>query len=262
MMTSRRVRAIDFNAPWLITRVTEMGHKLRLHRKLWEFAVIAETFNELTGRGRPLDCLGFGVGKEPLAAWFALAGANVLATDHPNPTEAWTATGQHAASIEDIPYQGIVDEGTFRTQVNYESADMRKIPLLLFGAFDFVWSCGSFEHLGSLVLGEDFVCNAMRCLRPGGLAAHTTEFNSKSNEGTLNGRDLALYRRRDLEHLSDRLAAQGDRMRTLDLEPGCLPTDRLVDEPPYNHDEPHLSLRLGGFVTTSVLVVIERGGEG
>ena len=42
--------------------------------------------------------------------------------------------------------------------------------------FDFTWSSCALEHLGTLAAGADFVVAQMDCLRPGGVAVHTTEF--------------------------------------------------------------------------------------
>jgi hypothetical protein len=52
-----------------------------LHRKIWEYCYIAQALYErgLLAPGR--RGLGFGVGKEPLAALFASYGCTIVATD-------------------------------------------------------------------------------------------------------------------------------------------------------------------------------------
>ena len=90
------VRAIDFREPWFVDRTAELGEELKLHRKLWEFVVIAQVYREriqyIQGFGK---ALGFGVGLEPLASWFAAQEAEVLATDYPIMRKEWK--GQQAA---------------------------------------------------------------------------------------------------------------------------------------------------------------------
>ena len=60
---------------------------------------------------------------------------------------------------------------------------MRDLPDDL-GSFDFIWSSCSFEHLGSLGEGERFVLEALRFLKPGGVAVHTTESVSYTHLST------------------------------------------------------------------------------
>ena len=123
--------------------------------------------------------------------------------------------------------------------------------------FDFVWSSCAFEHLGSIERGLAFVTRAMRCLKPGGIAVHTTEFNLSSNGPTVESRDLSVFRRQDIERLVRELEAAGHRVWPLNLNPGNGPVDRYVDVPPYR-SEPHLKLRLDRFVITSIGLAIER----
>ncbi len=58
-----------------------LGEGFKLHRKLWEFCYIAQALRE-RGLVRPgARGLGFGVGREPLVAYFAGQGCAVVATD-------------------------------------------------------------------------------------------------------------------------------------------------------------------------------------
>ena len=54
-----------------------------LHRKMWEWLFIAEPLSERDMLRPGRIGLGFGVGKEPLAALFASSGCDVVATDQP-----------------------------------------------------------------------------------------------------------------------------------------------------------------------------------
>lgn len=273
--TSRRIRAVDFQSAWLQDRAREMCLDVspvsnglgmvsllpgRMHRKVWEFAVIAQVFYERF-IDRTTDSLGFGVGLEPLPAWLAAHGAHVCATDAPDDTANWTGTGQRSTRLADLPWSGICSPEQ-ALNIQFQQVDMNHIPAYLLSSdFDFTWSCGSFEHIGGVESGLEFFCQQMRALKPGGIAAHTTEFNpfSTVNDPTLDTPDLCLFRESDLRHLGRRLKAQGDRLWKLDLDPGMTNADSIVDVPPHTGDV-HLSIKVGGWTTTSVLLVAERGG--
>jgi hypothetical protein len=165
-------------------------------------------------------------------------------------------TGQHARVLDDLNARGLCPPEAFRERVSIRAVDMNALPDDL-GEFDFVWSSCSFEHLGSLERGLAFVTRAMRCLRRGGLAVHTTEFNLSSNGPTIETSDLSVFRRQDIERLRDALVREGYRVRPLNLQPGGAPVDRFVDVPPYRA-EPHLKLKLSRYVVTSIGLAIER----
>jgi hypothetical protein len=236
---------------------------MHLHRKLWEWCFLTDEI-ERAGLLEPGSRgLGFAVGKEPLVAFFASRGVEVLASDldadRPE-AAAWMGSGEHAASLQALNERGICPEDRFAELVSFRSIDMTELPVGELGPFDFVWSSCAFEHLGSLERGLDFVVNAMRFVRPGGLAVHTTEFNVGSDDATIADGGTVIYRRRDLEELADRLRADGHEVRlTFDL--GDAPSDYHVDVPPYSHD-PHLKLHLMGFTTTSYGLIIRRRADG
>lgn len=253
--TSRVVRAQEFREPWFVERTAELHEPTQIHRKLWEFCVIAQGYKQLCQPHSKV--LGFGVGLEVLPAWFAAQGATVVATDHPNVTARWDSTGQHATSLESLRRSNVCPDEVFDERVTFAPLDMNAIPTGLHGQFDFTWSTGSFEHLGSIEKGLRFFCEQMRCLKPGGIAVHTTEFNSNNTDATRNDEDLVFFRRQELERLSDMLAEQGDELFSLDLTQGGEPEDLHVDKYPFGL--PHLRLEVGPYVTTSVVLMARRG---
>ena len=125
--------------------------------------------------------------------------------------------------------------------------------------FDFLWTSCAFEHLGSLRAGLDFVVDAMRLLRPGGIAVHTTEFNLTSNWRTKRwGRDV-IYRRRDIETLARRLRQSECLLEPVDFASGSHPFDFDYDTKPFmSAGKPHVKLKIGRFVATSILLVIRK----
>lgn len=234
----------------------------RMHRKVWEWCFIAEALAERGWLGPGRRGLGFGVGQEPLPALFAGLGCEVLATDlgaGDESARAWMETGQHAGSAAGLRWSGICDAEVMRERVQFRVVDMRAMPDDL-GLFDFVWSACSLEHLGSMALGMWFVVQSLRFLKPGGVAVHTTEYNTSSNGPTLESGPVVLYRRQDLEGLLGEVRRRGLRVEVPDWAVGDMPGDLAVERAPYRGT--HLKLELGGFVATSFGMIIETYGQG
>ena len=197
--------------------------------------------------------LGFGCGTEPLSALMASMGCEILATDLDTETAVkqgwWTKTHQHADGLAQLNEAGLCDPVLFARKVSYRSCDMTAIPSELKG-FDFVWSSCSLEHLGSLENGLEFIERSMDCLKPGGVAVHTTEFNLGTNDRTLETNAVVAYRKKDIEALALRLIAKGYRIPLINFSPGDRMLDRVVDRPPYRHS--HLKLLYARHLLTSI----------
>ena len=231
------------------------------HRKHWELAAVTQALYERGLLGAGNRGVGFAVGGEPLASMFAAYGVDVLATDldtRDPRAQAWVEGGQHADNLENLYKDFIVDRESFDRHVRFGYADMGGSWDLPAGSFDFVWSTCSFEHLGSLEAGLDFVVRSSELLRPGGVAVHTTEYNVSSDEATLTKGGTVLYRRRDIEALDLRLRRLSKCLARPDYWAGDHPNDRLFDYPPfYQHPgRNHIKLLLDDYVATSFLVIV------
>src|SRR5271165_483180 len=206
-----------------------------LHRKMWEWLFIAEALRERGMLAAGRRGVGFGVGKEPLVALFAGAGCDVVATDQPHGSavaSGWTDSEvEWAGGLENLNTHALCPDELFVRRVRYRAVDMNAIATDLRG-FDFTWSSCALEHLGSLGAGADFVVAAMECLRPGGVAVHTTEFLVSSEDDTVEAGGTVLYRRRDIEALVKRLRRAGHDI-DMDYHLGDTPEDRHVDVAPY-----------------------------
>jgi len=230
----------------------------RLHRKNWEFVWIIAALRRAGLLRANMRALGFGVGNEPLPAFFARLGMEVLATDAPSATiagQGWDTTNQHASSREQLWHPGIVNRESFEKCVSFAFADMNNIPDG-FAGFDFCWSACCFEHLGSIENGLNFVRNSLKTLKPGGFAVHTTEFNLTSNDDTFEHPTLSLFRKRDIESLYGQLIEEGHQPWPLNFFPGNGNIDAFVDLPPFAL--PHLKLQVGKYVTTSIGLVVRK----
>jgi SAM-dependent methyltransferase len=230
-----------------------------LNRKQWEWIWIAAVLKSRGYLREGIKGIGFGVGREPLPAFFARSGIQVLATDAP--PEAiegigWESTRQHAANLEPLRRPELLRDQDFDKLVRFQPVDMNHISPELRG-FDFCWSSCCFEHLGSIEHGLTFVEESLKTLKPGGVAIHTTEFNLSSNQDTFIHPALSLFRKQDIEALYSRLISAGHKPWPLNFHPGTGPADAYIDLPPYG-SSPHLKLEVNAYVTTSIGLVIEK----
>lgn len=253
-------RQDSFREPYFSYWTTRLGDSLRYHRKLWEFVFICQALWErgVVTSGR--RGLGFGVGIEPLSAFFASQDVKVTATDlmfEGAVDLGWTDTNQHAAGKEALRKPGVCPDDLFDRNVEFRECDMNAVPEDLTG-YDFCWSACALEHLGSIEKGLAFIERSIQCLKPGGWAVHTTEFNISSNLETVDHMETVLFRRRDLEALAERLRAKGHFVAPIDWNPGTEPLDRYYDIAPYK-EQPHLKMALCGFGITSIGFIVQRG---
>jgi hypothetical protein len=164
------------------------------------------------------------------------------------------------ASLSAVHWPGLISEAEFRARVSYKNVDMRDLSALPRGNLDFLWSSCSFEHLGNLDKGLQFVRYALDCLRPGGIAIHTTEYNVSSNDKTVERGGSVIYRRKDIEQFDRSLRLIGCAIEELDFDAGAEPHDMAFDYPPYySHGRQHIKLSLDGYISTSMLLIIRKG---
>ncbi len=270
-LTSKACVQADIEADWF----SYWSHRLKVtpiyHRKLWEFCYILQALDEAGVLGPGRSGLGFGCGEEPLPSLFAAMGATVLATDAPGDATAnlgWTGTGQYSASIEALHKPEICDRETLERFVSLRHVDMNQIPEDLSAQFDFTWSSCAFEHLGSIAKGLAFVENSVRCLKPGGIAVHTTEWNYAPSGEPVDNCGTVLFRREHFEDLAKRLATRGYDVAPFDFGIGNGVLDQFIDVPPFSRQlaEPfrgvlgdaqaYLRLLVGDQATTSFGLIV------
>ena len=232
-----------------------------LHRKIWEYLYVCETLEQYDLLKPGCKGIGFGVGQEVLPYYFASQDVDLLATDlgmDEVNKAAWVDTGQHGSALQPHMFPAICSAETFNQHITYRDVNMNAIPEdLQQGQFDFSYSCCSLEHVGSIELGLQFMINSLKCLKPGGVFVHTTEYNCSSNDQTLMSGETVLFRRQDILELQRRVEELGYTMR-LNLHTGDMPVDQFVDVPPYSQRRIHLKLELGQYVTTSIGITICR----
>lgn len=253
---SQAATAVQIEHPRFRRWTETMNHRMMFHRKLWEWCYTLDALD----RGRVMRpgarALGFGVGTEAIPAVLASTGVEVVATDQPaDGAGLWAETNQHASSLAALVRDDICPRGTFDRLVTFRPVDMRAIPDDLRG-FDAVWSSCCFEHLGSPQAGLDFVLASMDCLRPGGLAVHTTEFDVHPTDEVVELGDTVLYRRQELARLARLLRQRGHHLQCNFRLPAEHPHDRHEDSEPYG--EVHMRVRLGSTAATSFGFIVRK----
>jgi hypothetical protein len=232
----------------------------RLHRKVWEYCYIVQALYERDLLRPDSQGLGFAVGREPLPSFFASHGCSILATDldlRSARKQGWAQSQQHANNLAGLNERGLCDAKQFNRLVSYCHLDMNHIPDDVNG-FDFCWSSCSFEHLGSISRGQEFIIRMLDTLKPGGVGVHTTEFNVLSNDDTVDHDQTVLFRKRDIDAIARQVRDLGHHIDVV-YQPGDGPADLIIDVPPYLED-PHLKLSLLNFTTTSIGLIITKAG--
>lgn len=269
IQTKGRVcRQSDFSSPWFLYWAERLKFAPRLHRKLWEDAYVVQCLWERGCLEPGKTGLGFAVGMKSLPSLFVSCGARITATDLSADDErsrGWSLTHQHASNLEVLWKPMLVDRETFLGNCSFEFVDMTGIPSKLDDQFDFCWSVCAFEHLGTLWKGLQFVRQATRTLKPGGVAVHTTEYNVGDAE-TIDNWSTVLYQRKHFATLKAMIEEVGCRLVDIDFDLGREFFDCYIDVPPYPHDAsclpnpqpPHVKLSIDGFPATSIAIIIEK----
>lgn len=241
---------------------SELNSPPRFARKQWEFVYILQALKKSGMLQHGKHGIGFGCGREPIVGLLAQYGCNVTASDLAEDeakSQGWVDTMQHVSNIDELykVSKRYISFSDFQSRVQYESVDMNHIPEKFYNSFDFTWSACSLEHLGSLRHGMDFIKNSLKCLKKGGVAVHTTEFNLSSNDETFESKGCSIYRASDIELLIEELQDEGYYVAPLNLHTGDGRVDNYIDAPPYGFS-PHLKLQLGEFVATSIGLIIKK----
>ena len=255
---SELCKAMDFKSAWFKRWCDELDETPNFHRKQWEFVYVMQALWERGCISAEKKGLVFAVGNEPLPAMFAKYGCTILATDilpEIGIEKGWN-NGQLCFGAEYLNERGICDELEFNRLVSYMPVDMNNIPDDLQG-FDFNWSSCSFEHLGTLEKGFDFLRNQLKTIKPGGWSVHTTEYNISSNDETQENNDTVLYRQRDIEKIANEFRNEGHFVEEIDFSIGGLPEDYIVDIEPHDQ-KVHIRLQVDKYVVTSIGLIIQK----
>lgn len=259
-VTSQAVTMKQMQEPTYLAWCERLREIPNFHRKQWEYYYILKALEQEKKLGPGMSGLGFGVGKDPIVAYMVKQGCKIVATDL-DPTSAydkgWAQTNQYSEKLLNLNEKRICSDNDLKKQVRLRNVNMNEIPDdLRQGQYDFVWSACAYEHLGSIEKGLQFVVDAMDCLKPGGVAVHTTELNLSSLDQTLTEGDTVIFRKKDFEELAERLRAKGYEI-DLNFNIGEQPLDQFYDVPPYSEFN-HLKLMLQSYITTSYGIIVRK----
>jgi hypothetical protein len=243
----------DFKYDWFNNIELQIYQNNRIRRKRWEIVSCVNFLQSNNKLKEGSKGLVFAVGTERLPSYFASFGCNILATDYINSKFAskWNKSNQLCLSKEQLYYPELVDRDTFDKNISFKNVDMNNIPEELFGKFDFCWSCCALEHIGGLQKGSDFILNSIKCLKPGGLFFHTTEFNCSSNDKTVDQEENCFFRKRDVNSIVNRIRLNNHLICDVDYSIGDSINDKIISMPP-EYKDPHLKLKMAGHVVTSI----------
>jgi len=292
--TCRLCSSEDIYSPWhrqLSASLRSNNYKLR---KIWEWTYTIQVLYDQGFLSSGSSGLGFGCGTEPLASCFSNFVAELLITDAPPHIiegKGWSDTNQHTANLEQAKHDWLAPRECMDKVMRFEFADMNNISHDYFNQFNFVWSSCALEHLGSKHLGLTFIVQSAQCLKPGGIAVHTTEYDL-SGQSTIDNWETVLFNEDDflitLKGMLDTLNNDGSgrhfELCPFDLRRGTAFLDGYVDIPPYGYHKglndsfkpspspsqneepsaeadypyPQTNLSVDGFPCTSIAILVKR----
>jgi SAM-dependent methyltransferase len=141
------------------------------NRKAWEFIQVYQALKHLGLLNGESKAIGLGVGHENLIYAFTNVCGQVVATDLYE-SQDWSTAAMAVQEIyqrNPFAYQ--------RDRLVVQHMDMRQIEFPD-QSFDFVWSCCAIEHVNNFHDLHQVYREIHRVLKPGGIAALTTEFNN------------------------------------------------------------------------------------
>ncbi|MCU0566996.1 MAG: class I SAM-dependent methyltransferase [Oculatellaceae cyanobacterium Prado106] len=139
-------------------------------RKSWEFIQVYNGLQALGLLDGQTRAIGLGVGHEPLIYAFTHVCQSVIATDLYD-SQTWATASM---ATEQVYQQNLFEYGRDRLTVRHMDMTQIEYPD---ASFDFVWSCCSIEHVHNFRQLHQVFAEIHRVLKPGGIAALTTEFN-------------------------------------------------------------------------------------
>lgn len=251
--TSQLCTAAQYAEPTFLEIVQAMGVKPGTKRSLWEQAWIISVLATAGLIAPGHRGLAIEAGRERIAAVAAARGVAIQGTG---------VEGDGPAGLEirrsQLFYPDIVHIEDFDRLVSFESIGPSGISSMAGAGFDFCFSIGMPNRLGSIAAALDFFEASLVPLKPGGIAAHSFAFNLTSDQVTWELPDLVILRRRDIEALAERLAAAGHALLPLNTHPGHAPEDERVTSEPgamLEHRQRH-----GVVVSTSFGLAIRKAG--
>jgi len=227
-------------------------HKLAMHRKTYEFTQLVFGLKRLGKLDEQSRVLSVGAGHECVLYWLANHVGHVMATD------LYEGRWQSESAKEG-------DAGVLRRPEDYAPFEYRRSHLTFMqmdgrhlafraGTFDVAYSLSSIEHFGGVTGAGHAIDEMARVVKPGGIVAIATEYQLEGgpyDEAFTSAQVGALFTRPDLRLIE---AIDEGVYRRYD--------HRVVDLLRNRHETPHMVVRDGHAVFTTVMVFLEKVGAG
>lgn len=222
--------------------------KASMHRKGYELTQLAFALTRLGYLRDDVDIVSVGAGHEPILYWLANRVRRVVATDLYD--GAWQTRGamEGDARVLEDPAQFAPFEYR-RDRLSFMRMDGRRLDFPD-TSFDVAYSMSSIEHFGGLAAAREALAEMARVVRPGGLVVLATEFildGPPYEEAFTAEAFSALIEHPRLELLQPVDTNVYRRYRVSPVD--------LVATPWVT---PHMTVRIGETVFTSVFVVLAR----
>ncbi|GAB4385002.1 MAG: hypothetical protein Kow00121_49340 [Elainellaceae cyanobacterium] len=161
----------DWNDPEFQAIAQLLGLEGFQNRKVWEHLQVYRGLQHLGLLTADSKALGLGVGRERIIYALANVCGSVVATDLYNSPNWQTAALSPSEVYEQNPFPYA------RNRLVVQHMDMTQIAFPD-DSFDFVWSCCAIEHVNNFQELHQVYREIHRVLKPGGIAALTTEYNA------------------------------------------------------------------------------------
>jgi len=222
---------------------------MSMHRKGYEFAQLLFGLGRLGRITAGARVLSVGAGHEAPLYWLANRTGLVVATDMYDRSwrDAWAGEGDERVLARPADYAPFAYREDALVFLKMDGRRLAFRP----ATFDIVYSLSSIEHFGGLSGAIDAMDEMARVLKPGGILALATEYclsGPPHHEAFQPAEVAQLINRpglRLVEPLDDRVHARYE-MAAVDIRRN-----------PYQ--TPHMAVRDGNTVFTSVMVFLERG---
>jgi SAM-dependent methyltransferase len=175
----------DFSHPELRSRIREIFEsdrryfgeeefpRGREYRKYWEVAMTACAFDRLGVLRPEAEILGVGAGHEATVYWLTRRVGRVIATDLYETEDSWSGSDSGDEMLTDPGRYWDSDWNPDRLTVRHMDGSALEFAD---ESFDGVFSSSSIEHFGEFEDVRRSIEEIYRVLRPGGVAALSTEF--------------------------------------------------------------------------------------
>jgi SAM-dependent methyltransferase len=233
------------------------------HRKHWEMAQVACSFDELGVGGEDALVLSVAAGHEPLLFDLTNRFRWVFAIDRYGVSEFSDNEADSRFLLDPESYASCQYNRNRLVVEHMDALDLRFED----DTFDGAYSLSSVEHFGGLEGVVAALQEMARVVRPGGVVAFTTEV-------VVNGADpyqadnLHLFTPREIDEVS-RAVADLELVEPIDFSLGertgipVLSLRKAVEDNRRGHtDYPHIVLEIDGREFTSVSVFLQKTGTG